>query len=65
MLEKYDGGAVKDVYEIVTADESCIYAYGPETNQQSTVWVIEPEPNPTKVVCEKLTSMQMVACCFG
>ena len=31
MLEKYDHGASKDVYKIVTGDESWIYAYMPET----------------------------------
>ena len=52
--EKYDGGASKDVYKIVTGDEPCIWAYEPETKHQSTVWVFELEPNPMKVVCGKL-----------
>ena len=46
-LEKYDRGASKDVYKIV------ICAYESETKQQLTVWVFEPEPNPTKIVCGK------------
>ena len=33
--------------------------------QQSIVWVVECEPNPTKVVREKSTSKQMVACLLG
>ena len=33
MFEKYDHGASKDVYKIVTDDESWIYAYEPETKQ--------------------------------
>ncbi|EFN87503.1 hypothetical protein EAI_05529, partial [Harpegnathos saltator] len=41
-------------YDIVTGDESWIYtsvyAYEPESKQQSTVWVFQDEPNPTKVV---------------
>ena len=45
MLGTYDGGALKDVYKTVTGDESWICAYEPETKQQSTVWVFEPEPN--------------------
>ena len=65
MLEKYDGGASKDVYEIVTGDASWICAYEPETKQQSTVRIFEREPNPTKVLCGKSTSKQMVACFFG
>ena len=56
MLEKFDRGASKDVYKIVIGDELCIYAYESETKQQST------EPNPTKVVCEKITLKQMVTC---
>ena len=40
MLEKYDRGASKDVGKI--------YAYEPETKQQSTVWVFD-EPIPTKI----------------
>ena len=47
---KYDRGASKDVYKIITGDESRIYVYEPETKQQS----IESEPNPTKVVCGKI-----------
>ena len=37
MLQKYDRGASKDVYKIVTGDESWIYAYELETEQQCTV----------------------------
>ena len=48
MLQKYDRVASKHVYDIVTSDESWIYAYEPESKQQSTVWVFQDEPNPTK-----------------
>ena len=65
MLEKYDHGASKHVYDIVTGDESWIYAYEPESKQQSTVWVFQDEPKPTKVVRTRSTSKQMVACFFG
>ena len=34
------------------------------TKKQSTVLVFEREPNPTKVVCGKISSKQMVACFF-
>ena len=56
MLQKYDRGASKHVYDIVTGDESWIYEYEPENKQQSTVWVFQDEPNPTKspVFAEKL-----------
>ena len=33
MLQKYDGGASKHVYDIVTGDESWIYAYESESKQ--------------------------------
>ncbi|GBP23539.1 hypothetical protein EVAR_12821_1 [Eumeta japonica] len=36
-------------------DESWIYAYNPETKQQSTVWVFQDELNPTKVIRDKST----------
>lgn len=65
MLKKFNRGASKHVYDIVTGDESWIYAYEPESKQQSTVWVFQGEPNPTKVVRARSTSKQMVACFFG
>ena len=37
ILEKYDGGASEDFYEIVTGDELWIYAYEPKTKQKSTL----------------------------
>ena len=49
MLQKFDRGASKHVYDIVTGDESWIYAYESESKQQSTVWVFQDEPNPIKV----------------
>ena len=64
MLKKYNRGASKAVYNIYTGDESWIYAYEPESKQQSTVWVFQDEPNPTKVVRARSTSKQMVACFF-
>lgn len=65
MLKKYDRGASKSVNHIYTGDESWIYAYEPETKQQSTVWVFQNEENPTKVTRARSTSKQMVACFFG
>ena len=56
MLLKYDRGVSKHVYDIVTGDESWIYAYKSESKQQSTVWVFQDEPNPTKVARTRSTS---------
>ena len=65
MLQKYDRGASKQVYDIVTGDESWIYAYEPERIQQSTVWMFQDEPNPTKDACARRTFKQMIARFFG
>ena len=59
MLEKYDGGASKDVYKIVTGDKSLIYAYEPKTKQLATMWAFEDKPNLTEVVCAKSTSSRL------
>ena len=56
---------VEDVYKIVTADQLWNYAYEFETNQQSTLWVFEDKPNPTKVVRGRSTSKEIVDCFFG
>lgn len=64
MLEKFDQGRSKEVGNIVTGDETWIYAYDPETKQQSTVWVFEDEIPPTKVTRAKSVSKQMVAIFF-
>ena len=61
MLQKYDRGASKQVYAIVTSDESRIYAYERESKQQSIVWVFQDEPNPIKVACARSTAKQMIA----
>ena len=52
MLQKYDRGASKHVYGIVTGDESW---------SQSTVWVFQDEPNPTKVARARSAFKQMIA----
>lgn len=64
MLKKFVGGASKNVYKIVTGDESWIYAYEPERKGQSTVWVFQFEEKPTKVVRARSVGKQMVACFF-
>ena len=63
MLQKYDCGASKQVYDIVTDDESWIYAYDPESKQQSIVWVFQDKSNPTKVANARSTSKQMIWTC--
>ena len=46
-------------------NESWIYANEPEIKQQSTVWVFQDEPYPTKVTRARSTSKQKVVCFFG
>ena len=65
MFKNYECGVSKHVYDFVTGDESWIYAYEPESKQQSTVWVLQDEPNPTKVALAQSTSKQIIACFFG
>ena len=47
MLHKYIPGALKDVYKIVVGDALW---YETERTQQSTLRVLEDEPNPKKFV---------------
>ena len=48
MLEKFDNGKSKHVYDIVTGDESWIYQFDPETKRQSSVWIFPDEQPPQK-----------------
>ena len=65
MLQKYDRDVSKYVYDIVTGNESWIYAYEPQNKQQSTVLVLQDDPNSKKVARARSTSKQMIACVFG
>lgn len=64
MLYKFKNSASKDVYKIVTGDESWIYAYEPERKGQSVVWMFRYEEKPTKVTRSRSVAKQMVACFF-
>ena len=65
MLQKYDRGPSKHVYDIVTGEESWIYATEPESKQQSTVWLFQDEPNPIKYARARSIYKQTIACFFG
>ncbi|CAK1594748.1 unnamed protein product [Parnassius mnemosyne] len=39
-MERFHAGSSNSVYNIVSGDESWIYAYEPETKNQSRVWVV-------------------------
>uniref|UniRef100_A0A0K2VCS9 Mariner transposase [Bombyx mori] n=1 Tax=Lepeophtheirus salmonis TaxID=72036 RepID=A0A0K2VCS9_LEPSM len=64
-VEKIRLRCSKDVSKIVTGDESWIFVYESETKQHSTMWVLEDEQNPTKVIRGRSTSRKMFACFFG
>ena len=64
MAEKFDHGVSKDMNKIAKGHETCIYAYEPETKQQSTVWGFQDEPYSTKVAGVRSTSKQRVASFF-
>ncbi|CAH2008611.1 unnamed protein product [Acanthoscelides obtectus] len=51
----------KNVYSIVSDDESWIYCYEPENKRQSAVWVFQGEEKPTKVIRSRSVSKKMVA----
>ena len=59
-LARFNSGSSNAVYNIVSGDESWIYSYEPESKRQSTVWVFEGKPNPTKVVRSRSASKKMV-----
>lgn len=54
-LQRFNRGESKHVYDMVSGDESWIYAYDPDSKQQSTVWVFQDEPKPTKVIRSRST----------
>ncbi|CAH1995479.1 unnamed protein product [Acanthoscelides obtectus] len=49
-LDCFNSGNSKNVYSIVSGDESWIYCYEPENKRQSAVWVFQGEEKPTKMV---------------
>lgn len=50
---------------IFIGDETWIYSYEPESKQQSTVWVFQSKPKPTKVFRSRSAAKQMITCFFG
>ena len=64
MLEKFNKGANRDTYNIVTGDESWIYHYDPKTKRQSAVWCFQDDQAPTKVRRSRSSGKKMVASFF-
>ena len=61
MLEKLKDGTFCTVLEILTGDETWIYCYEAEQNQQSQVWIFPDEEHPTKMVRSRSVRNKMVA----
>ena len=64
MLEKFDGGRSKTIFNIITGDESWIYQYDPETKRQSSVWIFPGENPPTKVKRSRSIGKKMICSFF-
>ncbi|CAH1991590.1 unnamed protein product, partial [Acanthoscelides obtectus] len=57
-LDRFNSGNSKNVYSIVSGDESWIYCYEPENKRQSAVWVFQGEEKPTKMVATFVSKRQ-------
>ena len=64
MLRKFDGERSPRVWDIITGDETWVYQYGPETKQQSEVWVSLDENPPVKLKRNRSAFKQMIVCFF-
>ncbi|CAH1966256.1 unnamed protein product [Acanthoscelides obtectus] len=51
----------KNVYSIVSGDESWIYCFEPENKRQSAVWVFQGEEKPTKMVATFVSKPGQIA----
>lgn len=64
MLEKFDGGRSKRVYDVITGDESWFYYYDPEMKRQNQVWIGRNDPHPTKVRRQRSAGKHLFAIFF-
>ena len=64
-IRKFDGERSPRVWDIVTGDETWIHQYGPETKQQSAMWVFPDENPPVKFKRKRIASKRMIACFFA
>ena len=65
MLDKFNGGKSKNIFNIVTGDESWIYQYDPEMKRKSLLWVYSGEDPPTKVRKSRSVGKKMICCFFS
>ncbi|CAH1974916.1 unnamed protein product [Acanthoscelides obtectus] len=55
-LDRFNSRNSKNVYSIVSGDESWIYCYEPENKRQSAAWVFQDEEKPTNVIRSRSVS---------
>ena len=65
MLRRFNNGNSCRISEIITADETWIYQYDPETKCQSSVWVFPDDDRPVKVERAKSVGKKMVLTFFA
>ncbi|CAH2008943.1 unnamed protein product [Acanthoscelides obtectus] len=58
-LNRFNSRNSKNVYSIVSGDESWIYCYEPQNKRQSAVWVFQGEEKPTKIIRSRSVSKNM------
>lgn len=65
MITRFNNGVSKNVWEIVTGDETWVYRYDPLTKQQSAVWLFPGEDPPVKFKRARSVGKKMVAVFFA
>ena len=61
MLDKFEGGRSKSVWDIISGDETWVYCFGPETKQQSQQWIAVGQRPPQKFLRSRTVAKQMIA----
>jgi histone-lysine N-methyltransferase SETMAR len=64
MIDRFDSGAKKSVFDIITGDETWIYTFDPETKKQSTVWCFPDDTPLLKAVRSRSSAKTMIAAFF-
>ena len=65
MLDRFDEGRSRRLYDIVTGDETWLYQFDPLSKQQSAEWVFPDDDAPTQVRRARSVGKRMIACFFS
>lgn len=65
MLEKYGSYTSAAASSIIIGDRMWIYSRKPGRKRQSSVWMVDDEPDPTTDIYSRNVSKLMIACFFG